>query len=170
MTLFLVTLVAMLPGWWIFILFAEYWSHRLVMHLPFHPHRKRHHEAHCDYPVWFHVDLPVYYHLFVASPMFWMHWKAWAGTSMMFGDSFKGSVVVIGSAASLLVLLCWHSYMWSRLHRAFHKIEYHNWTKETVWYDALLDHHISHHRHPEFNFGVMSDCFDRLFHTKWKEV
>lgn len=156
-----------MPIWWLFILFAEYWSHRLVMHLPIHTHRKQHHEQHQDHPVWFHIDLPVYYHILVASPILLMHWRAYTGTSMLFDVQPS---TAIGSALSLVFLLFVHSYIWSKLHRAFHKIERHNWTVETKFYDDLLDHHIEHHRHPEYNFGVMSTRLDKLFGTKWKET
>lgn len=158
----------MLLPWWVIILFVEYWAHRLVMHLPWHPHLTKHHIGRINQPVLVHVDLPIWWHLLAVT------------VTGLFPTQiyriYHGSHFAIGSCIAMWCLLILHSYVWSKLHRSFHGIE-RNWTWDLACYDELKDHHLMHHTTESMNeknpgckvknWGVMTDLFDRVFGTRW---
>lgn len=158
----------MLPVWWFIILFLEYWVHRLVMHLPWHPHLTEHHAKGKNHPVLVHIDLPIWWHLLAVTitGLF----------PLQIYRIYYGSYFAIGSCAAMWCMLCLHSYVWSKLHRMFHGVET-NWTGGLRSYDGLKEHHLIHHRSDAMhehnpgvsikNWGVMTTMFDVWFGTCW---
>lgn len=73
-------------------------------------------------------------------------------------------------AVSMISVCSAHCYLWNRMHRNIHEIEGKgNWTKKLWFYPAFEQHHIDHHRHPFYNYGVVFPWTDRILGTKWKE-
>ena len=123
---------------------GEYVAHRWVMHkrwsgwMSYNHHDQGHHEQQLDHPVIVHVDLPIWIHLIVCSPLiaFQIYAGRWIGL------------------AALICVLCWHSYVWSKMHRQMHKIE-NNWTRKLPSYKAFEKHHQGHHQDKRTNFSVL---------------
>ena len=151
----------MLPVHYVLMGFVEYGMHRLVMHRSwsgyvFRGHHKEHHGQGINGP--FQIDLPMWTnHLPVASPFLaFMLWRAIYVTPWAWG-----------SLVALMIIFCWHSYTWTKLHRAFHDLEV-NWTMSLWCYEELEQHHLDHHKRPGKNFGVLYLWVDRLFGTFWR--
>jgi len=90
-----------------------------------------------------------------------------------------GVAVVVGMTLG-------HQYLWSRLHRAIHRVNDHlfkpadlltkpveergerledNWTTRQWWFSAFENHHLRHHANPSKNYAVVFLWSDWLFGT-----
>ncbi len=134
--------------------FAEYFIHRYLMHRQvlnfrglkwvFEEHAIDHH---------FHgrnnknIDLPVYYHLIIGSPLI----------------IFLALVDPV-ALVPLMIVFWMHSYLWTKIHRATHGLES-NWISQTRWYKTFENHHLMHHKYPGKNFGVVYIFMDYVFGT-----
>lgn len=144
-----------LVAFYILMSLAEYTLHRYTMHQRFFKHKKlawifedHHisHHKHDDYTK--NIDLPMWYHLVLSSPMI--------------------AILLIYSWIGLSAWLCiafYHSYLWTKAHRAIHGLE-DNWMTKWLFYYQIRDHHIKHHSHVNKNYGVCFFWCDRLFGTK----
>lgn len=157
MIMIILAFIVMLPFYYVFIGIGEYVAHVYVLHNKYHIHWTRHHGQSVDHPLWLYTDLPVYWHLLVVTVT--------GILPLQIYRIYNGSTWAIGSMLSLLTLLCIHSYVWSKMHRSFHKIE-HNWTERLKCYNKFYEHHILHHEHPDKNFGVLYIWTDKLFGTR----
>lgn len=141
--------------WMLVVAVGEYSSHRWIMHkkrwwLPiwiFQNHTiEHHHHKRND----INIDLPIRIHLVVGFPL-------------IVGASFWSWQCL----SSLLCAFLFHSYVWTKLHRAIHGLE-NNWTNKTRWFTEFKSHHELHHKRPGKNFGVVFLFTDYLFGTKLK--
>ena len=137
--------------------FIEYLAHRFLMHRKpkilywlydvFQEHAVEHHakgrtDLNIDMPFkWYYT-----YGLVFLIPFFALDW--------------------VGGICLFVVFRC-HSYIWTKLHRAFHGLE-DNWTKKTRIYQYLYEHHMNHHRKPNTNFNVVFLWVDALLGTKYR--
>ncbi len=134
---------------------AEYVLHRYTMHRRFFPkgwfddvfenHAILHHK---DERVDLNIDLPIWYHLILSSPVILV--LAYFSIPAMLG---------------WLAIMVYHSYLWTKAHRAIHELEV-NWMVWRPFYWKMYDHHMLHHKHPNKNFGVCFFWVDRLMGTK----
>lgn len=139
---------------WFFVMaFLEYAIHRWTMHkhkkwLPswiFSEHAIEHHRQQRND---INIDLPLYNHIIVGSPL------------------IAGAYCV--SSSCLIALMCifvFHSYTWTKVHRAIHELET-NWIMKTNYYKRAKFHHELHHSRPSKNFGVVFLFTDNFFRTK----
>jgi len=139
--------------WMTVMALAEYSIHRWTMHrwvkwLPkfiFWDHAIEHHKHKRND---LNIDLPIYYHLIIGSPLIIL-------------SCFMG----LPSLIAVLLVFCFHSYTWTKLHRGIHDLEQ-NWLMKTKYYEKAKDHHIKHHHRPGKNFGVVFLFTDSIFGTK----
>ncbi len=151
MITFLITLVVSV----VVMALAEYVIHRYTMHMRFFPkgtldfvfedHHIDHHKFN-DYSK--NIDLPIYFHLLLSAPIiialfFLSYWALFAW----------------------LLVIAHHSIFWTKLHRSVHDLES-NWTESLPFYKSMRQHHLSHHDHPNKNFGVVYPVTDMVFGTK----
>lgn len=142
--------------WFLVMAFSEYFIHKYTMHkkkwwMPkwvFHDHAIEHHHLERND---INIDLPVYNHLLVGSPL------------IILSYYFIGLPCFI----ALLFVFCFHSYTWTKIHRGIHNLE-ENWIMKTKYYEKAKDHHIKHHERPGKNFGVVFLWTDHIFGTKHK--
>ena len=66
-------------------------------------------------------------------------------------------------------MFTFHSYVWSKLHRAQHDLE-DNWTFRLPWFAELKRHYLDHHIRPSRNFAAMFLWTDHLFGTYWRSA
>ena len=139
--------------WMLVMALAEYSIHRWIMHrkrkwIPnwvFKEHSVEHHgKGRND----INIDLPMYLHLTVGSPL----------VLLSFYYGFLSFV-------TLMLVFMFHSYMWTKLHRAIHDLE-DNWTKKIKYFYKFKLHHELHHKRTGKNFGVVFLFTDILFRTK----
>jgi sterol desaturase/sphingolipid hydroxylase (fatty acid hydroxylase superfamily) len=96
------------------------------------------------------IDLPLYNHLIVGSPV-------------ILASTFIGLPCLL----ALLTVFAFHSYTWTKIHRGIHELEQ-NWLMKTNFYKKAKRHHELHHKRPGKNFGVVFLFTDSLFRTKIK--
>jgi len=142
--------------WYLVMAFAEYLIHKHTMHkrkrwLPFWVFKHHAIDHHRDDRHDLNIDLPVYMHLLTGSPLI-------AASYLLFGWV---------STIPLLITFCYHSYVWTHMHRAIHDLENH-WITKTKYYKRAKSHHLGHHDKPTKNFGVVFLWTDYLFGTKLK--
>ena len=139
---------------WFFIMAViEYAIHRWTMHkhrrwLPsqiFSEHAVEHHGKQRND---INIDLPLYNHLIVGSPL-------------LLGAYCISDLCLV----ALLCIFIFHSYTWTKVHRAIHGLEI-NWIMKTKYYKMAKIHHELHHDRPSKNFGVVFLFTDYFFRTK----
>ncbi len=143
-----------LPVWIIVMAVTEYTIHRWIMHrkriwVPasvFDDHVIEHHN---NQRTDINIDLPVYNHLVIGSPLL-------VASYLMGGWA---------SFVALIVIFCFHSYAWTKMHRGMHGIEQ-NWMMKTGFYWRAKLHHLLHNKRPGKNFGIVFLFVDTLFRTK----
>lgn len=142
--------------WYFVMAIAEYTIHRYTMHkkqqwLPYWVFKHHAIDHHRDDRHDLNIDLPVWLHLLVGSPL------------------IVGSFLYAGwvSTVPLLLIFFYHSYVWTHMHRAIHDLEDH-WITKTTYYEQAKDHHLKHHQRPAKNFGVVFLWTDYIFGTKLK--
>lgn len=144
---------------YIVMVIGEYWIHKMLMHKPvlarskwfswiFTDHAIEHHK---NERLDMNIDMPIHHHLIAGSPL-------------LLGSFFLGWSAI----AALLTIFIWHSYFWTKLHRAIHGLE-DNWIGRSWFYPAFRDQHINHHKNPTTNYGVTALWTDRLFGTVYRE-
>ncbi len=134
---------------------AEWYIHKHMMHHRFFP-RKWFDDVFENHAILHHkhertdlnIDLPVYYHLVLSSPLI----------ILLF---FLSIPTLLG----WLCIIVYHSLLWTHAHRAIHGLE-HNWLEKTEFYKQMKNHHELHHYQPNKNFGVVFFWVDRLMGTK----
>ena len=136
--------------------FAEYLIHKHTMHkrkrwLPFWIFKHHAIDHHRDDRQDLNIDLPVYMHLMIGSPLI-------VASYLLFGWV---------STVPLLATFFYHSYVWTHMHRAIHDLENH-WITKTRYYKRAKKHHLDHHDKPTKNFGVVFLWTDYIFRTKIK--
>ena len=89
----------------------------------------------------------------------------WAGLSSI--SVLCGRPYALGGLIATLTMFTFHSYVWSKLHRAQHDLE-DNWTCRLPWFAELKRHHLDHHIRPSRNFAALFLWTDRLFGTYWR--
>ena len=141
---------------WMFVMaIMEYMIHKHTMHrrkrwLPdwiWKDHAIEHHKNERND---LNIDLPIYNHLIVGSPLIL--------TSYFIG---------LPCLLALLSVFVFHSYTWTKLHRGIHDLEQ-NWLMKTRYYKKAKIHHELHHKRPGKNFGVVFFFTDSLFRTSIK--
>jgi hypothetical protein len=140
---------------YIFMAVAEYVIHRYSMHKRLFPkgwfdavfeehailhHKHGRNDLNIDLPVRNHVllSLPLIIALAIYAPVGLLAWS---------------------------IIICYHSYLWTKAHRMIHGLEY-NWMAKWGFYHDIREHHEKHHEHPNRNFGVCFFFVDRLMGTK----
>tara|TARA_Y100001973_G_C5048342_1_gene256336 strand:+ start:238 stop:699 length:462 start_codon:yes stop_codon:yes gene_type:complete len=142
--------------WYLVMAFAEYLIHKHTMHkrkrwLPFWIFKHHAIDHHRDDRQDLNIDLPVYMHLMIGSPLI-------VASYLLFGWV---------STVPLLATFFYHSYVWTHMHRAIHDLENH-WITKTRYYKRAKKHHLDHHDKPTKNFGVVFLWTDYIFRTKIK--
>ena len=142
--------------WYLVMAFAEYLIHKHTMHkrkrwLPFWIFKHHAIDHHRDDRQDLNIDLPVYMHLMIGSPLI-------VASYLLFGWV---------STVPLLTTFFYHSYVWTHMHRAIHDLENH-WITKTRYYKRAKKHHLDHHDKPTKNFGVVFLWTDYIFRTKIK--
>ncbi len=151
----MVNFSAWLLAWMLFMALTEYSVHRYTMHrkrwwLPswvWKDHAIEHHKNERND---LNIDLPLYNHLIVGSPL-------------ILASVFIGLPCLL----ALLSVFVFHSYTWTKIHRGIHGLEQ-NWLMKTNFYKKAKTHHELHHKRPGKNFGVVFLFTDSLFRTKIK--
>ena len=140
-----------LPVVYLGVAIAEYVAHRWVMHrntmltkAEFEKHAVQHHARRVMEPRYPYVDLALHCHLIYGVP-------AWGGFLISF---LCGRPYALGGLIATLTMFTFHSYVWSKLHRAQHGLE-ENWTRHVPWFAELKRHHLDHHIRPSRNFAVV---------------
>ena len=158
--------VIWLPVVYLGVALAEYVAHRWVMHrntmltkAEFEKHAVQHHARRVMEPRYPYVDLALHCHLIYGAP-------AWGGFLISF---LCGRPYALGGLIATLTMFTFHSYVWSKLHRAQHDLE-DNWTCRLPWFAELKRHHLDHHIRPSRNFAAMFLWTDRLFGTYWRSA
>jgi len=138
---------------------SEYLIHKYFMHKRFFPKgcldwifEEHHIEHHKNDRYDVNVDLPIYFHIIIALPLF--------VTFILLGEYI--GLLAFGS------VIIHHSLYWTKLHRASHNLE-NNWTKyipSSFFYKSMRNHHLNHHRKPNRNYGVVYPYTDTIFNTK----
>lgn len=143
---------------------VEYVAHRWFMHrrtfltkTEFEHHTVQHHGHRINEPMFPYIDLPIRYHLIYGSP-------GWGGFLIGF---LCGGPYALGGLVATLAMFAFHSYFYSKVHRAQHDLE-ENWTQLLPWFAELKRHHLDHHIQPSRNFAVVFLWTDRLFGTHWR--
>lgn len=136
--------------------FAEYFIHRWTMHrkcwwLPgsvFNEHSiEHHHKERND----INIDLSVFNHFLIGSPLII-------------------ATILLGwwaCLAGLIATFFFHSYAWTKLHRAIHELE-DNWVGRSWFFKYFKKHHEDHHKRPGRNFAVVYIFTDYIFGTSYK--
>jgi sterol desaturase/sphingolipid hydroxylase (fatty acid hydroxylase superfamily) len=145
---------------------VEYVAHRWFMHKKnfltkreFENHTVQHHGHRLMEPMFPYIDLPVRYHLIFGIP-------GWGGFLIGF---LSGGPYALGGLIATLTMFFFHSYFYSKVHRAQHDLE-ENWTQRLPWFAELKRHHLDHHIRPSRNFAVVFLWTDKLFGTHWRSV
>jgi len=139
---------------WFFVMaILEYAIHRWTMHkriqwLPnavFSEHAVEHHGKQRND---INIDLPLHNHIIVGSPL-------------LIGAACVSDLCFV----ALMCIFAFHSYTWTKVHRAIHGLET-NWIMKTRYYKMAKAHHELHHDRPSKNFGVVFLFTDNFFRTK----
>lgn len=136
---------------------AEYWIHRSLMHKPrlgktgplksvYQDHAVEHHGKHRND---LNIDMPLYNHLTIGSPALILFY-------------LLGGYIAV---TCLLSVFVFHSYTWTKLHRAIHSLE-DNWMGRSWFFKYFYNHHVGHHDRPNKNYGVVFIFTDYIFGTK----
>ena len=64
-----------------------------------------------------------------------------------------------------VAIVCFHAYLWTKVHRAHHDLE-DSWVTKTSLYKRLRRHHLKHQEDDTKNFGVIWIWNDYFFGTK----
>lgn len=139
----------------VYAMFAEYVSHRWLMHKPWPWRHSRYVEHAIEHHGKGRLDINI-----GLSPV----------TTMLAGlplGAIWGMLLGVPGVLAFVLLCNAYAGWWSLLHAAHHNLGF-GWLRRVPGYSRLREHHLLHHQKPHRNFGTVFPISDYFFRTMTK--